>query len=289
MTPEKLLVCTDLDRTLLPNGHAEESPLARPLFRLLAQRQDTTIAYVSGRHKQLLLDAIAEYELPLPDYAIGDVGTSLYRITAEDWQPVSAWSEAIAADWGHHSHSDIAVLLDDLQPLRLQEAEKQNTFKLSYYLPVDIDRVALLKQISDRLEQHDIRASLIWSIDDLTHQGLLDILPASATKKHAVEFLMTHTGFDNSNTVYAGDSGNDLPVITSDIPAILVANTREDVKAEALGAIQATGNSETLYIATGRYFGLNGNYAAGIIEGVVHYFPDNLAWLQQGIHQLSDR
>ncbi|MCI5126782.1 MAG: haloacid dehalogenase, partial [Candidatus Electrothrix sp. AR5] len=33
----KLLVCTDLDRTLLPNGPQPESPGARPAFAALAE------------------------------------------------------------------------------------------------------------------------------------------------------------------------------------------------------------------------------------------------------------
>ena len=35
-------------------------------------------------------------------------------------------------------------------------------------------------------------------------------------------------------------------------------------------------NDETnsLYLAKGDFLGLNGNYSAGVLEGVVHYMPD---------------
>ena len=72
-----LLVCTDLDRTLLPNGPQPESPRARRLFHRLAERPEVTIAYVTGRDRQLLLDAISSYDLPWPDYAVGDVGANI--------------------------------------------------------------------------------------------------------------------------------------------------------------------------------------------------------------------
>jgi hydroxymethylpyrimidine pyrophosphatase-like HAD family hydrolase len=39
---------------------------------------------------------------------------------------------------------------------------------------------------------------------------------------------MQQQGFDHSNTVFVGDSGNDLPVLASAVPAILVANVDED-------------------------------------------------------------
>jgi HAD superfamily hydrolase (TIGR01484 family) len=287
MTTEKILICTDLDRTLLPNGHAEESSLARPLFRMLAARCDTTVAYVSGRHRELLLQAVTEYNIPVPDFAIGDVGSTLYHIKDNTWEPVSEWSSAIANDWQGYTHNDIAALLADLTMISLQEPEKQNTYKVSYYLSASVDRVELAGQISSRLEDAGIRASLIWSIDDLTHTGLLDILPAGATKKHAVEFLMAFSGFNKSNTLYSGDSGNDLPVITSDILSTLVANSRQDVKQQALNEIQQSGFNDTVYIAKGGFLGLNGNYAAGIIEGLVHYFPDNIAWLEKSIQTLT--
>ncbi|MCW9030062.1 MAG: haloacid dehalogenase, partial [Gammaproteobacteria bacterium] len=37
--------------------------------------------------------------------------------------------------------------------------------------------------------------------------------------------------------------------------------------------------SESLYIAQGNFFGMNGNYSAGLLEGVVHYMPIVQEWL----------
>ena len=36
--PERLLLCTDLDRTLIPNGPQPESPRARAAFRGAGRR-----------------------------------------------------------------------------------------------------------------------------------------------------------------------------------------------------------------------------------------------------------
>ena len=65
---EKYLICTDLDRTLIPNGLDAESPVAERLFAALAARPDVTLAYVSGRHRDLVEEAMTEYQLPLPDF-----------------------------------------------------------------------------------------------------------------------------------------------------------------------------------------------------------------------------
>ncbi|GAB1234429.1 hypothetical protein UT5_08230 [Ferrigenium sp. UT5] len=72
------LLCSDLDRTLIPNGVQPESPGARNIFRRLVARDDVQLAYVSGRHRELIAQAIAEYDLPEPDFVIADVGTTLY-------------------------------------------------------------------------------------------------------------------------------------------------------------------------------------------------------------------
>ena len=90
---QKILICSDLDRTLIPNGYEEESAGARPVFRQLAENANIYLAYVSGRDRQLILDAIEEFYLPMPDYAIGDVGTTLYRVMNGNWQLSDDWND----------------------------------------------------------------------------------------------------------------------------------------------------------------------------------------------------
>ena len=41
--------------------------------------------------------------LPAPDYVIGDVGTTLYRVGPDYlWELEHAWEHRIAADWSGH-------------------------------------------------------------------------------------------------------------------------------------------------------------------------------------------
>jgi sucrose-6F-phosphate phosphohydrolase len=277
---EKLLICTDLDRTLIPNGPQSESPGARKHFTTLVNRPEVTLTYVSGRHRSLIEKAIVNYSLPLPDFVVGDVGTSIYHVGArQDWQRQSAWEDKIASDWGNKGHADLKVLLKGIQDLRLQENTKQNRFKLSYYVPLQSNRDTLSVQIRERLSRENVRASLIWSVDEPNGIGLLDILPQGATKFHAVEALMNENGFDLDCTVFCGDSGNDIEVMTSPIPSVLVANSQEEVKQLARRLAASNGESERLYIARGGFMGMNGNYAAGMLEGIGHYYPDTINWM----------
>lgn len=278
---ERILICTDLDRTLLPNGVQPESPQARDRFCRLAARPEVSIAYVSGRHRELVLAAIEEYQLPLPDYVIGDVGTSIYSIQNDQWLLWHNWQQEIGVSWQGLTHDALMNLFADIKSLRLQESEKQNTYKLSYYLEPSTQIQALIKDMQQRLNKKQIAASLIWSIDETTNTGLLDILPAAATKRHAIEFLMAERGFGLENTLFAGDSGNDLPVLTSKIHSVLVANATEEVRQQAVQMAAAHGTQDALYLATGGLLGMNGNYSAGILEGCVHYMPATLNWMNE--------
>jgi sucrose-6F-phosphate phosphohydrolase len=276
----RLLICTDLDRTLIPNGPQSESPQARGHFATLVNHPEVTLAYVTGRHRALVQQAMAHYRLPPPDFVIGDVGTTIYRVGAgQEWTPLEDWEAVIAQDWGGADHAGLKRLLVDLPALRLQETSKQNRFKLSYYVPLHVDRNALTAAIEARLVAAGIRARLIWSVDEPAGIGLLDVLPTSASKRHAIEALMQREGFGLDQTLFCGDSGNDIEVLSSPIPAVLVANSQPEVRELALRLAREAGCVEQLYIARGGFMGMNGNYCAGILEGVAHYHPDALAWM----------
>ena len=276
----RLLLCTDLDRTLLPNGSQPESQQARKIFADFSNLPQVTLVYVTGRHQNLVEKAIAEYNLPQPDYVIADVGSTIYKIADAHWQYMDEWQTIIDNDWHGSSASDMHNLLCNIQGLKLQEQSKQNTHKLSYYISLNQDSQQLIAKMNQVLKQHDIAANLIWSVDQPANIGLLDVLPASAGKRQAIEFLVRQLGFDYTNTVFSGDSGNDLCVMSSLIQSVLVANADKDVINEALRQAKINHQENTLYIAQGGFLNMNGNYSAGILEGVVHYIPQAEQWIR---------
>lgn len=273
-----IVLCSDLDRTLIPNGPQPESPAARPLLRQLAARTELTLVYVSGRDQALIQQAIADYNLPQPQFAIGDVGTSILDLRANPAQPYPGWTANIARAWRGYRNPDLASWLNDMPALQLQEPEKQQAYKLSYYTPAAPRPEALLTTLRERLRERGVAANLIWSVDEQAGCGLLDILPASADKRQAIEFILAQENYARERTLFAGDSGNDLEVLVSDLRAVLVANADPEVKVSAREQAQASGFPERLFEAHGGLPNLNGNYAAGVIEGLIHYFPHTRAW-----------
>jgi len=270
-----------MDRTLLPNGLAIESKFARQRFNDFVAAPGVTLVYVTGRNRRLVVQAIVDYNLPLPDYAITDVGTKIYKIENREWQELQDWTQQIAIDWQGKSIIDIQSLLADIVGLTLQESKKQNQHKLSYYVDLTCDKQKILEAVDIVLYQSGIAANTIWSVDDDIKLGLLDILPKSANKLHAVTFLQQRLHYKPKETLFAGDSGNDLDVMGSIIPSVLVANASDEIREIARKLAYDAGNSTSLYCANGQHVGMNGNYAAGILEGVWHFYAEyrgSLSW-----------
>lgn len=274
MTPR--LICTDLDRTLLPNGDAPESPGAREALTRLVADHGMELAFVTGRHLALVQDAIQEYGLPRPRFAICDVGTSIYESDGTRWSELQSWWDRLAEDW-----PDTDAVIDRLAArpgLTVQEPERQAPFKISWYAPRLADPASFLSRLYRELG--GLTARLVYSIDETTGTGLLDAIPLRAGKLGAIEHLLRHTGIQRECTLFAGDSGNDIDVLASTIPAVLVANATAEVQAEALERADAQGTTSRLYVARGGFADMNGNYAAGILEGLAHYWPKTAEWIR---------
>ncbi|MBF0265421.1 MAG: HAD-IIB family hydrolase [Gammaproteobacteria bacterium] len=285
MNKNELLICTDLDRTLIPNGVEAESANARKLFSYLSSLEQITLVYVTGRDIHLVDKAINTYQLPRSDYVISDVGASIYRLNNQNieqssqWQYLSQWEEIYKQSWMGKKGNDLAQLFYSIKDLRRQEYSKQKAYKLSYYLPLYSDHLTIIAKMKEILSQEKIEAEFIWSIDAPNNIGLLDVMPKNATKKNAIEYLMHIADFNLENTIFSGDSGNDIDVLLSSIKSTLVANAHPDIKQQVLTELNNDDHSKNIYIANGDFLQMNGNYSAGILEGICHYFPSILTLL----------
>jgi HAD superfamily hydrolase (TIGR01484 family) len=279
----RLLIGTDLDRTLLPNGEAPESAGARELFRHLGAQPEVRLVYVTGRDPGLVDEAIATWGVPVPDLLVADVGATIAEPSEDGWRRWESWDEGIAADWRGISPEMLHGLVTGVAGLRPQPASRQAAGKRSFFTPAAAAGKGVAAAVRAKLEAAGIRANVIWSQDDITGDGLLDILPAGATKRKALEFVLDRWGYGLEEVLFAGDSGNDLDVLASPIPAVLVANASPGVRTEARWQAAAENLESSLYCARGGFLGMNGNYAAGILEGVAHFHPAWKRRLEEGM------
>ncbi|MCP5559787.1 MAG: HAD-IIB family hydrolase [Verrucomicrobiaceae bacterium] len=276
----RLLIATDLDRTLLPNGGQPESAAARPMLRQLVGEGRIGLAYVSGRSLGLVLEAVPTYDLPMPDWIIADVGATIYHRENDAWERDDQWHALLSRRWQGKHWQDVLPLVSHIGGICLQAESAQGDHKLSFDVAKIEDRERVMTEMESHLDAAGLAYELIWSVDETVPMGLIDVMASGATKLGALQWLVASSGTEEDRVLYAGDSGNDLPVLTSDFASVLVANATDEVKAEALRLAAANGCGDRLYLARGDAFGMNGNYAAGIIEGLAHFFPETLCAIE---------
>jgi hydroxymethylpyrimidine pyrophosphatase-like HAD family hydrolase len=111
---------------------------------------------------------------------------------------------------------------------------------------------------------------IIYSFDSQDGKGLLDFLPASATKQTALEYVAEEYGVAKQEIVFCGDSGNDIFPLTAGFRGVLVKNADDQLVKNVKQAMSQNPELQ-VYFAKGGFRGLNGYYTSGVIEGA-HYY-----------------
>ncbi len=254
------VLATDLDGTLIPlDGDPQNESDLRTLATQL-EHNGVTLIFITGRHFEYAAQAIAEFQLPQPDWLICDVGTSIFQRRASgEFRPVEAYQQ--------HQDRIIASLpilalrqqLEPIEGLRLQEPEKQGRFKLSFY--ADAAQLQdLAGRIQEELDQTSAPYSIIHSVDPFNGDGLIDLLPATVSKAHALAWWVQEAQLSPDAIVFAGDSGNDLAALTAGYRAIVVGNADRAIAQRALDAHRESGWKDRLYLARSKA-------TSGVLEG----------------------
>ncbi|MEN8248352.1 MAG: HAD-IIB family hydrolase [Bacteroidota bacterium] len=262
------ILATDLDRTLLPNGKWKPDEEAIELFNKLTKEQGVTVVYVTGRNLDLTEKAIKEFNVRPPDYLCGDVGTTIRKYENGDWHFENGWVEHVERKSPGWDAEEIRDKVADIDGIREQEAEHQNRFKQSYY--VDHQRKdQILEEINKRIKgKYD--EVIVYSFDSQDGKGLIDFLPASATKQTALEYVAEEHDVPKTEVVFCGDSGNDIFPLTAGFSGVLVKNADEQL-VENVKEAMARNPELKVYFAKGDFKGLSGYYTSGVLEGAYHY------------------
>lgn len=262
------ILATDLDRTLLPNGHWESDSEAIQLFNDLTEKHGTLVVYVTGRNLELTENAIKQYGVRYPNVLCADVGTSIRRRENGDWKVDEGWRAHVkgaSPRWDAGAIKQAVALVDGM---REQESEHQNQFKQSYY--VDHDKKDTVLEQVDALVKGKFDEVIVYSFDSQDGKGLLDFLPESATKQTALEYVAKTFGAAKEDVVFCGDSGNDIFPLTAGFCGVLVRNADDQLVENVKQALTQSPELKA-YFAKGNFMGLSGYYTSGVIEGAYHY------------------
>jgi len=221
------ILATDLDRTLLPNGSWEADANAIRLFNELSEKQGVLVVYVTGRNLALTEKAIREYGVRYPDILCGDVGTSIRKYENGEWRFDDGWIAHVRQASPAWDASAVANAVRGIEGMREQEQEHLNQFKQSYYVEHE-KHEAVLAMVDERVKGRFDEA-IIYSFDSQDGKGLLDFLPASATKQTALEYVASEFGTAKRDVVFCGDSGNDIFPLTAGFRGVLVRNADQQL------------------------------------------------------------
>lgn len=233
------MLVSDLDGTLLGDNTA--------LAEFAAWRRthaDVLLVYSSGRLFRSVVQSVSDSLLPEPDLIISGVGTEIhdYRTGCRwhDWPTdLSRWNAALIQDH-----------LADRSDLELQPEEFLSERKVSYFAHEWTS--GQLHSLHEDLLAINIHCRLVYS-----SRRDLDLLPDSAGKGNAAVFVAERMGLSRRHIIAAGDSGNDLCMLTSAGRSIIVGNAQDDLMAL---------NDPHIFRATH-------HYAAGVLEGLNHWWP----------------
>ena len=240
------VLATDLDGTFLGGDDAE-----RESFYSWIETHRTRIGliFVTGRDPDFIRTLSSRHGVPRPDYVVGDVGTTIASVSDQhDIAPIGRLEAEIAEAW-NAAGPRVKAALEDMPGLTLQPTAFR--YRLSY----DLDPAAF-----------DNRAIAIveaMGLDALVSDNrYFDVLPRGISKGPSLRRLLAHLGVAEDQTLAAGDTLNDLSMLTSGLPAVAVGNSEAAL-------VDRVRHADRVYMAKG--FGV-----AGIAEAISHFrlFPN---------------
>jgi sucrose-6-phosphatase len=258
------VLATDMDGTLIPLPGATENQTALSTLRAARESGNLPLIFATGRQYASIQEAIALYALPVPEWMVADVGSGIYRQTEDgEFVPFEAYATHLREKTFGHGQEEVLNCLSPLKELEKQSAASQTEFKTSYYCRGE-DIEPLLLQVRQKLKTAALPYSCMGSIDPHENFGFIDVLPLGVSKSYALLWLATHAGFDPSEIVYAGDSGNDEAALISGFRAILVANATQGLLQRVDKALAARHLQHRLFHATQ-------TATSGVLEGCQHF------------------
>lgn len=243
--PDRIRCFTsDIDGTLI--GKPDALLAFKQTWESLDQESRPYLIYSSGRLLSDLLALIERTDLPEPDYCICGVGTTIYDFSKQE--AIKAFSEIMEDQW---DRTRVVEIVAAAMPVARQQPKRyQNAYKSSWYAeeatPESITR------LEEALQDAGILANVVYS------SGRdLDVLPKAANKSNALGWLLHEIGVDTSETLVAGDTGNDAAMFMKEgIHGIVVGNAQPELLETVVG--------RSVYRA-------EGSCADGVLEGLQHF------------------
>lgn len=260
MNNETAFLATDLDGTFIPLEGHPENLADLSLIGEAVEKEQLHITFVTGRHLESVLQAMDEYQLPRPEWILCDVGASIYHLGSQAPRLLEEYSDHLRSLTGNWNARRLRDVISSLDGMELQEEEKQNEFKLSYY--ADAQTLSACFQAANALlKENNIPWNIISSVDPFDGRGLIDFLPQTVSKAYALQWWADFCDIPTAQLIFSGDSGNDLAALEHGFRAIVVGNASREVAHHAFWTHQNQETADRLFLAQQKA-------TSGVLEGL---------------------
>ncbi len=209
-----MLLATDLDGTFLRGSAAD----CQQLYQLVAAHPDIQLAYVSGRGLETVQPLLADPALPQPDYIICDLGATVFN--GKTLQPIVPLQSQISARWP--GEQTVAEAFQGFAELERQATPQQG--RCSYFCKAN-EITPAMRAVAAELECEIL----------LSAPTLLDILPKDVSKGKTLSALVKQLGIDPESVLVAGDSINDVSLLTQGFKGVCVGNALPELLEQTKG------------------------------------------------------
>ncbi|MEO8711954.1 MAG: HAD-IIB family hydrolase [Parafilimonas sp.] len=239
----KLFIISDIDGTLIDKNNTDGLEEFKEWIK--QHKEKIVFGVASGRNKELTIEALTNYGLDNTDILICSAGSEIYY--TDKFIPDNGYESYIDYQW---KREELKKALEQFKGIRLQEADAQWPYKISYYVDdgFNEDEVANLYKF---LDDRKLRVKML-----LTENKYLDFLPFRSGKGNAVRYLSYKWKLPLESFITAGNSGNDIDMLKGKAKGIVVANYSpelEDLK-----------KNKNIYFA-------GQALAKGVLEGIKYY------------------
>jgi HAD superfamily hydrolase (TIGR01484 family) len=239
LSKKAVVLATDLDGTFLGGPEASRERLYDWIEE---NRASVGLIFVTGRDPGFIRDLTRKGNVPRPDYVVGDVGTTI-----------------AAVDEDH-----FLTPIEDLERRSRQPGRMR--------APAFRRRCTMRRACGCNRRASGTASATTWTptgstpaaLDIVAEMGLdalvsdnryFDVLPKDVSKGPSLLRLLTHLGVANERCLVAGDTLNDLSMLSLGLPAVAVGNSEPALRSALEG-------QDHVHFASG-------HGAAGIAEAIL--------------------
>ena len=261
------IVAMDLDGTLFPERSAPDDGALSRLIDAIKCHELIDV-WASGRRRTSACRKAAELNIPLPEFFIAELGPTLLRKSARgELIEEPAWPRHFQDSLQDWNRDRVKSALRHTPLLEFQEKRPSSPFKLGYRFEPEM-RSEAVRAATELAREASKDALVVTTIDIERNIGFVDIVPFCADKRAALEWLRQELGIPPRRVAYAGNGGNDIPALTAGWLGIVVKNASPEVKGKVTSLAREKDLEDRIHHASG-IEDLNGNFASGIIEGLI--------------------